>query len=447
MSESDVPQGLEGRILRPGEAGFDEEISGFNLAVVHRPDFVVTAESAADVAAAIGFARQKGLQVHVQSTGHTDSAIDSGVLASTRRLDRIEIDAEAGTARLGSGVRWGPVVTGAAEHGLAPITGSSPTVGVAGLILGGGIGPLGRSHGFSSDYLLGATIVSGAGEILEVDSENDPDLLWAIRGGKVGLGILTELRIRLVELTELYGGSLFFAEDDIETALRGWIDWTADADSKVTTSVAIARFPPFDEIPEPLRGRNLLSLRFAYPGPADEGRKLAEPLRSLAPVYVDMLGELPPAEIARVHNDPTDPSPGRVGGVLLDAADQDLATALLGEVGPGIETPLSIVEVRHLGGASHKDVDEGSAVSGRGANFSLGYVCLNPSLFETALPAAAERLFGAVAQWTSEEGNINLVGAARAEGQLESVWPADVWARLEKVRDRVDPNSVLALRA
>jgi hypothetical protein len=86
-------------------------------------------------------------------------------------------------------------------------------------------------------------------------------------------------------------------------------------------------------------------------------------------------------------------------------------------------------------------------VSGRGANFSLGYVCLNPSLFETALPAAAERLFGAVAQWTSEEGNINLVGAARAEGQLESVWPADVWARLEKVRDRVDPNSVLALRA
>lgn len=441
-----MPQGLEGRILRPGEAGFDEEISGFNLAVIHRPDFVVTAESTADVAAAIQFAREAGLQVHVQSTGHTDSAIASGVLVSTRRLDRIEIDPESRTAMLGSGVRWGPVVAGAAEHGLAPVTGSSPTVGVAGLILGGGIGPLGRSHGFASDYLLGATVVSGTGEVLEADAETNLDLFWAIRGGKVGLGILTEVRICLVELTELYGGSLFFAEDDIETALRGWIDWTAGADSRVTTSVAIARFPPFDEIPEPLRGRNLLSLRFAYPGPGAEGEKLAEPLRSLAPVYLDMLGELPPAEIAQIHNDPTDPSPGSVGGVLLDAADQDLVAAILGEVGPGQETPIAILEIRHLGAASQDDVEEGSAVSGREANFSLGYVCLDPSQFETELPRAAERLFAAVAQWTSEEGNINLIGA-RSEEQLEGVWPPDVWTRLQEVRRRVDPDSVLALRA
>ena len=446
MNEIDLPQGLKGRILRPGEAGFEEEISGFNLAVTHRPDFVVKAESAADVAAAIDFARAAGLQVHVQSTGHTDSPITSGVLVSTRRLDRLEIDPEVRTATLGSGVRWGPVVAGAAEHGLAPVTGSSPTVGVAGLILGGGIGPLGRSHGFASDYLLGATLVSGAGEIVETDAEKDPDLLWAIRGGKVGLGVLTELKIRLVELAQLYGGSLFFAEDDIETALRGWIDWTASADPQVTTSVAIARFPPFEEIPEPLRGRNLLSLRFAYPGAAGEGEQLAEPLRSLAPVYLDMVGELPPAEIGQIHNDPTEPSAGSVGGVLLDGADQDLAAAILGEVGPGRETPISIVEVRHLGGATHTDVEEGSAVSGRRANYSLGYVCLDPSKFETELPAAAERLYAAVGPWTSEEGNINLAGAA-AKGRLEAVWPADVWARLQEVRGRVDPDSVMALRA
>jgi FAD/FMN-containing dehydrogenase len=330
MSEIDVPQGLEGRILGSGEAGFDEEISGFNLAVVHRPDFVVTAQSTADVATAIQFAREAGLQVHVQSTGHTENPIESGLLVSTHRIDRLEIDADGHTATLGSGVRWGAVAGAAAEHGLAPVAGSSPTVGVAGLILGGGIGPLGRSHGFASDYLLGATVVNGTGEVLEADAETNPDLFWAIRGGKVGLGILTEVRIRLVELTEVYGGSLFFAEDDIEPALRSWIDWTAEASPRVTTSVMIARFPPFEQIPEPLRGRNLLSLRFAYPGPADEGEKLAEPLRSLAPVYLDMLGNLPPAEIGRSHNDPTDPSPARTGGVLLDRADGDFAAALLG---------------------------------------------------------------------------------------------------------------------
>ena len=329
MSTAD-PTALDDRILRPGDPGFDEEISGFNLAINHQPELVVAAESADDVVAAVALARERGLAVNVQSTGHTDTAIEGGVLISTRHMDDFELDADAATARVGAGVRWATVVAAAAERGLAPITGSSPNVGVVGYLLGGGVGPLARSHGFSSDYLLGLTVVTGEGELVEADADHNPDLFWALRGGKVGLGIVTEVRLRLVELSALYAGALMFAEEDIERALKTWAAWTATADDQVTTSVAIMRFPPFEMVPEPLRGRNLLALRFAYPGSAEKGAELAQPLRDAAPVYIDMLGELPLNEVGRIHSDPTDPAPATVSGRLLTHIDAELADAVSG---------------------------------------------------------------------------------------------------------------------
>ncbi len=155
---------------------------------------------------------------------------------------------------------------------------------------------------------------SGTPPLLRADENQD--LLWALRGGKYGLGIVTEVKVRLVELDTIYAGSLFFAEDDIEAALRGWIDWTARADERASTSAAVVQFPPLDVVPEPLRGRRLLSLRFAFPGGGADGEGLAAPLRALAPVHLDALGEIPAAAIATVHNDPTDPSPSWVSGAM-----------------------------------------------------------------------------------------------------------------------------------
>jgi len=264
--------------------------------------------------------------VNVFAAGHGDAVVESGVMVSTRRLDDVRIDPGARLATVGGGTQWRDVVAAAAEHGLAPITGASGVVGVVGFLLGGGVGPLARSHGFGSDHLLGATVVTGGGEI--VDTDDHPDLLWALRGGRAGLGVVTEARVGLVELSTLYAGALFFDTPHIEQAFRAYVDWTAGTDPRITTSAAIVRFPPFDMVPEPLRGRRLLSVRFAYPGPTAEGERLAAPLRAFAPVHLDGLGELPAAEIARIHNDPTEPAPAWVSGSMLAAVDQDFANAL-----------------------------------------------------------------------------------------------------------------------
>jgi FAD/FMN-containing dehydrogenase len=440
-----LAQRLTGPLLRPDDADYATEIAPFNMAITHSPDLVVGAESDADVTEAVRFAREHGLGVTAQATGHTESAITSGLLVSTRRLDRVEVDAGAGTATIGAGVRWESVITAAAEHGLAPISGSSTGVGVVGYLLGGGIGPLTRSHGFSSDYLLEAEVVTGTGEIVRASAAGHPDLLWALRGGKAGLGIVTEVRIRLIELASLYAGSMMFAEEDIDAALRAWVEWTADADERVTTSVAIIRFPPLDVVPEPLRGRRLLSLRFAVAGSAEEGEHLAAPLRSAAPVYLDDLGVMPTTEMARIHNDPTDPSPDWVDGLLLDRIDQNLATAFLQRFGAGTDAPFVSAEIRHYGGkATRSDAEGGSAVGGRDADFTLAVVAADPSLFESATPAAFAELTEAVAPWTSSEMNVNFMGKPDTAERYASAWRAEIRARLDAVRALYDPDGVFA---
>jgi FAD/FMN-containing dehydrogenase len=430
-------------VFTPEDAGYSPEVAGFNAAVHHAPDVVVAAESADDIAAAVRFARKHGHRAHVHATGHgARPAVSGGVLISTRRMSGFTIDAEKRIATIGAGTSWAPVIAAAAEHGLAPIAGSSATVGVAGYLIGGGLGPLSRSHGYSSDYLVGATVVTGTGELREGGAGQDADLLWALRGGKLGLGAITELRVRLVPLPALYAGALYFEEANIEAALRAWIDWTHTAHALVTTSVGIVRFPPVEAIPAPFRGRRILGLRFAYPGATDEGTRLAAPLRAAAPVYVDALGVLPPAQIARIHNDPTQPIPSWTTGMLLDRVDQALATVLLGDFGAGTNTPFRALEMRHLGEATRRDVAGGSALGGRSAGFTMSMIAADPALFASDVPRAAERITASVQDWVSSETNLNF-----AELSAETVaraWPPATRARLAELRRRYDPDGVFA---
>lgn len=434
---------VAGPVWEPGQARYAEEVAGFNSAVVHRPQIVVGASSTADVVQAVRFARARGLRVAVQSTGHgAHLAVEGGLLITTRRVDRVELDVPAGMANVGAGARWAAVVAAAAAHGLAPIAGSSPGVGIVGFLLGGGIGPLVRSHGFGADYLDGATVVTGTGDVRTACADENPDILWALRGGKPRLGIVTEARLRLAEMPALYAGSLFFGEAHIERALRAWIAWTAAAHPRVTTSVAVVRFPPIDTVPPPLRGRRLLTLRFAYPGDAIEGARLAGPLRAIAPVYLDMLGALPIAEVARIFNDPSGPLPAWVSGGMLAGVDQDFASALLGHVGPGTEGPFLAAEVRHLGEASTRDVPGGSAVGGRGALFTFGLVGTNPADFATVLPEAEARLVGDLARWLSPEANGNFAAHPRVRRAATASVPAAVRAKLADLSRRHDPDGL-----
>ena len=436
---------ISGPVLTPEDPEFGPEISGFNLAVVHRPDVVVGITGVDDAVAAVTFARDNGMHVGMFATGHGSHVpVESGMLVTTGRIDHLSIDPASRIATIGAGVQWDVVVAAAAELGLAPVAGSSSNVGAVGYLLGGGLGPMSRSFGFSSDYIREFTLVTADGEVRTVSADENPDLFWALRGGKGGFGIVTEVRIELLELTQLYAGSLIFAEEHVETAMRGWVDYTRTEPDDVTTSAAVFHFPPAPQVPAPFRGRTLLMVRFAFPGDVAVGESLAAPLRALAPVEMDGIRDLAPAEVATIHNDPTEPGPAWSRGMLLGAIDQEFVTALLGFVGPGTQPPIMVTEIRQLGAATRTDVAGGSAVGGRASDFALALIgAPNPALFAEVLPAATDEVIAGIAPWISPETNINYAGHPD-EAEFQKSWPAATFARLAAIRADVDPQGVFA---
>lgn len=432
-------------VILPGDDAFAAAVSGFNTAVVHAPDAVVAAQSTDDIVQAVRFARDNGLVVRTHNTGH--GAVTphvGGLLVGTRALDAVSVDAAARTATFGGGVQWGAVVAAAAEHGLAPIIGSASTVGAVGYLLGGGLGPLARSHGFSSDYLVSLQVVTGTGDLVTASADDNPELFWALRGGKGGLGVVVEATVRLIELDTLYGGALFFDIADGAAVLNGLVDWQRTADPRVTTSLMAIRFPDFEQVPPPLRGRHLVSVRFAFPGDTAEGERLAAPLRALAPVHLDTLGELPAGQIARVHNDPTEGGPGWGFGVALHDLDAGFTDAFLGSFGAGSELPLIAAELRfYSGGATAIDVPEGSAVGGRDVEALLHVIGVpDPSLFAEVLPGVQHGVEASLAAWIAPTTTINWVDDPTDPVAFAKAWPDETRLKLARVRATHDPDHV-----
>lgn len=429
-----------GPVFSPDDPGYTPEIAGFNLAATRTPELVVGAIDANDVANAVRAARDRELPVSIIGGRHGSVSIANGLTITTNRMDAVRIDPERHTATFGAGAVWKPVIEAAHPYGLLPIAGSLSLVGAVGYLLGGGTSPLGRSYGYSADYVESMTVVTGTGEIVVVSHNSNPELFWALRGGKRGLGIVTDVTIRLVELSTVYGGSLVFAEEQMDRAFRGWIEWTRTASDDVTTSFAAIAFPDMEGMPPPFRGKRISFLRFAYPGDNERGTELAAPLRALAPAMSDDIGPLPTDQLDRIHNDPTTPVSAWEAGGQLRELDDAFVDVWLERFGAGRTPPLQIFELRHNGGAQRIPPPGGDAVANRDAAFTLNTICIAPPLFAGVAPAFAKDTLEAIGAWTLPVANVNFIG----NNPFATPWDAATRARLDAVRASVDPDGIFA---
>ncbi|KOG65786.1 FAD-binding protein [Streptomyces griseoflavus] len=387
---------LTGALLTPGDDGYDEERSGYQTAYSHRPSVIVGAASAADVVAAVRYARAHGLPVSVQSTGHgLAAANDGGLLISTRRMAEVRVDAEARTAWAGAGVLCGQVVEEAAPYGLAPVNGSSPGVGVVGYTLGGGLGILGREFGYASDRVRAVELVTADGELRRVSEARDPELFRALLGGGHGLGVVTGLEIGLVPVEWVYGGQLVFGADLVDEALAAYLAWTEDLPDALTSSVGLIAYPDAPEMPPHLRGRYLAHIRIAYTGTAEDGERLVAPLRAVGPRVADTLRDMPYAESHTIHQDPTTPHAYDGDGVLLSGLDAGALRAVAALTGP--DAPLmTVVQLNHLGGAL---AEGGGSVGHRNARYLLRLLSPLDGTDVAAARALHAEVRGVLAPW------------------------------------------------
>ena len=436
---------LTGDVVAPGDPAWDDARQAFNLAADQRPALVVRAGAPADLAATVRHAAAHDLRVAPQGTGH--GALSLGdltdtILLRTGALAGVTVDPAARTARVEAGARWRDVAAAAGEHGLVGLHGMSGGVGVAGYTLGGGIGWLARRYGFASTHVRAFDVVTAAGDELRVDAEHEPDLFWALRGGGGGPVVVRALELDLFPLTTAFGGALMWPIEQAPAVVHAWREWAADLPDHVTPTLKLVRFPPLEVVPEPLRGRALVSAAFVTSGAVAEGEALAAPLRAVAPPYLDTLGEVPAPALGDLSGDPVDPVPGLGDSLMLGAFSAGAADAFLALAGPEADIPLVALEVRALGGALREPVaDPGAAgaVDGGALVYGIGVPAGEESA--AAVSATLATVREQLAPFAAGRGT--LLTFAETDPGIRSAFPAATADRLAAVAAAHDPDGRL----
>jgi FAD/FMN-containing dehydrogenase len=429
-------------LVLPHDPNWNEARLAWNLAADQQPAAVALPESADDVAAVVLWARQRGLRVAPQGTGHNALPLGSlahTVLVKTERMRGVEIDAQGQTARVEAGVLWAEVSDAAAEHGLAALAGSSPDVGVVGYSLGGGISWLARRYGLAANSITAVELVNADGELIRADDENHADLFWALRGGGGSFGVVTALEFKLYPVAEVYAGVLFFPLERGAEVLRAWRRWVDEVPDEVSSIGRFLQFPPIPDLPEHLRGKSFAVVEATSLLGADATDELLRPLRELGPA-IDTFATMPVQELKHVHMDPKHPVAGFGDSQLLADLTDAAIDALVRVAGAGSGSPLISVELRHMGGALGRKSPGAGALAAIDDSFLMFAVGATPNAeMGAAVKAHVEVVQAALAPWDSGRIHLNL---AQKRERGERLFGELTYRRLQTVKAAVDPDDV-----
>jgi FAD/FMN-containing dehydrogenase len=433
---------LRAVVVGPEDPGWNEARRAWNLAVEQHPAAVARPESVEDVVAVVEVAREQGLRVAPQGTGHGASpraSLEESVLVDMSRMNAVEIDAEGRRARLRAGAQWQHVVGPAAEHGLAGLSGSAPDVCVTGYALGGGVGWMLRRYGLAANSIRAADVVTADGRQVRADAGSEPDLFWALRGGGGSFGVVTALEVELFPVRELYAGVLFWPQERATEVLEAWREWTAGVPDEMSSLGRLLNVPPLEEIPEPLRGRSFVAVEAAWLGDEAGGSEQMAALRELGP-EMDTFAMIAPTGLAALHMDPPEPVPGAGDGMLLGDFPAEAARAVVETTGPGTDTPLVSLEVRHLGGAAGRPEPGHGALAAIDASYTMYAVGMaaNPEM-KNAVVQRLDQVQAGLARWDAG----SLLNFTERPADIARMFTDDAYRRLRQVKSKYDPDDLI----
>jgi FAD/FMN-containing dehydrogenase len=297
---------MTGAMLGPDDQGYEQARTLFNSAIQTRPRLIAQCADAADVVAALHYARQNALEVAVRGGGHSvagASTVDDGMVIDLRAINSVSVDPGRRTAKVGGGALWADLDRATQPFGLATTGGRVSTTGVAGLTLGGGSGWLERKFGLACDNLLSAELITADGRRVVAAEDQNPELFWGLHGGGGNFGIVTSLTFRLHELQEFSAALMFWPAEEGVEVVRTYRDIMADAPDDVGGGVLYLTGPPEDFLPEELVGTLVCAALVTCAGPEGIMRGQIEPLLALRPAG-SLITELPYADLQSMLDDP-----------------------------------------------------------------------------------------------------------------------------------------------
>jgi FAD/FMN-containing dehydrogenase len=444
----ELRQSLRGELVMPTDAGYDAARAVWNGMIDRRPALIVRCQGVADVLAAVEFARSQHLEVAVRGGGHSlpgFSTTDGGILIDLRPMNAVRVDPITSRAVVEGGATWAEVDHETQAFGLAVTGGLISSTGVGGFTLGGGIGWLMRKYGLACDNLVGADVVTADGELVHASEEDDPELLWGLRGGGGNFGIVTAFEFALHPVGPLIlAGPIFFPGEQAREILTGFREWTRTAPDDVTSLVNLTTAPPLPFLPPEVHGTKIVIVATAYAGDSEDGNQVVAPLRQLGRPIVDLLGPMPYTVIQSL----VDPlfGPGArnyfTAGYLPDLADK-VIDQLVAAHGPAI-SPESEIHVHQLGGAVARVPADATAYANREAPFAVNIVARwSDAQTDAEQVRWARSLLGAVEPFTTGGAYVNFLGSG--DDAIRTVYPAETYERLSRLKGRLDPTNLFRL--
>ena len=437
---------IRGRVITPAHADYEAlrlvALSQFDS---RRPAAIVRVANPADVATALNFAQATDLPLAIRAGGHSTGGYgvaDGALVIDVRDLDAIDIDTAARTVWAGAGCTAMDVTVAVEKLGLIVGFGDAGTVGIAGLTLGGGIGYLVRKYGLTIDSLLAVEIVTAAGDILVADETHHADLFWAVRGGGGNFGVVTRFKYRLHDLPAFTGGPLVLPP--VPEVIAGFARLADEAPEELSAIAMIMPLPPVPMIPAEAHGKLAFVAMMAFFGDPDAAQQALAPFRALATPLADLVGPAPYSSLYMLDPPAEVRSMVSMRSRFSKHFGLDEARAMV-DAAFKCTAPMSMSQIRVLGGAHARVPADATAFAHRGSRFMVSFLAMYGGGPDEI--AAQERWLGdavAAVAPVSEGTYVNFLGERQAQG-VSVAYPPATLARLRQVKRRYDPENVFRL--
>jgi FAD/FMN-containing dehydrogenase len=438
---------LRGELIQPGDGGYDDARRLYNGMIDKRPAFIARCVDAADVIAAVNFARENNLLLAVRGGGHNGAgsgSCDGGLVIDLSPMNGIRVDPDAGTVRVEGGCTWGDVDHATFPFGLAVPTGFLSTTGVGGLTLGGGLGYLTRRYGLTIDNLLGVDMVLADGRFVTASAKENADLYWAVRGGGGNFGVVTSFLFRGCPVSTVYGGPMFWEIEHAPKVMRFWRDLIMNAPEELNGWFGFHTVPPVDMFPAEHHLKKMGVITWCYTGDIDEAEQVFKPIRQLAPVAMDFTGPIPLPALQSLFDGLYPPGLQWYWNADFFTELSDKAIDLHLQHAAELPTVHSTMHLYPINGAAHRVGKNDTAWSYREANFAQVIVGVDPD------PANNERMirwskayWQALHPYFAGGAYVNMImdeGPDRVQAAYRDNYP-----RLARIKANYDPQNLFRI--
>jgi FAD/FMN-containing dehydrogenase len=437
-----------GELFGPGDAGYETARRVWNGMVDRRPALIARCVGEGDVVLALEAAREQGLAVAVRGGGHNvagNGVCDGGVVIDMSAQKAVEVDPEKRVARVQPGVLLRELDRATQVHGLATPTGNVSMTGVAGLTLGGGLGWIARKHGPACDNLLAAEVVTADGERVRASAEENPDLLWGLRGGGGNFGVVTSFEYRLHAVgPQVLAGGVLHAFADAPELFRFLREFVAEAPDELSVTASTFRASAAMPVAPEMHGELVTVLAVCYAGDLTAGEAALRPLRGFGRPLLDGIAPMSYTAL-QSGSDASYPSGQHnywKSHYLAELSDDAIATII--EHAARMRSPLSSFYLQHLGGEIARPDSTSAAFGHRDGLFDFAILTVWRDRAENAEHVAWAREFFDAMQPHAHGVYVNNLGTEGAD-RVKAAYAPDTYAKLVVLKDTYDPRNVFHL--